>query len=113
MHRVSRVLGRAWGAHGEGGGGPCRTLVQVRWRITKIVRLACVFDFGAPSRIRTCAHGSGVQIRIQPLPAGTPPGLCARGAYGAREIVVLSFAICRHYVHDPGRPYLALTIVAA
>jgi len=52
--------------------------------------------FGAPSRIRTCAHGSGVQSRIQPLPAGTRPALHARGAYGARGIVVLSFVICRH-----------------
>src|ERR1035437_6655849 len=52
--------------------------------------------FSAPSRIRTCAHGSGVQSRIQPLPAGTLPAPHARGAYWTREIVVLSFAICRH-----------------
>ena len=47
-------------------------------------RLAFVFDLCAPSRIRTCEHGSGVQSRIQPLPAETRSELQARGAYGAR-----------------------------
>src|ERR1035437_9617849 len=51
------------------------TLAQVRRYIAKETRLACVFDFGAPSRIRTCAYGSRVQSRIQPLPAGTRPAL--------------------------------------
>ena len=94
-HRARAVPGRAWGARGGGvrampGVSPGQvTYRQRRW-------LACVFDFSAPSRIRTCAHGSGVQIRLQPLPAGTRPALHARGAYGARGIVVLSSAICRH-----------------
>ena len=41
--------------------------------------------FCAPSRIRTCAHGSGEHSRIQPLPAETQPHWLAWGAYGPRE----------------------------
>jgi hypothetical protein len=92
--------GRAWGARGGWYGS--------RWDVSpgqmafhQIVRLACVFDFGAPSRIRTCAHGSGVQSRIQPPPAGTRHGRLAWGAYGAREIVMRSSAACGRCARDP------------
>ena len=86
---------RSWGARGRGvrvmsDVGPGQVAFHLKSTISLCVR------FCAPNRIRTCAHGSEVQSRIQPLPAGTPPGLCAWGAYGTCEIVVLSFAIFRH-----------------
>ena len=84
---------RSWGVPGARAAGGERIMPDVRpgqaaWHQEK--RLTLVFEFGTPSRIRTCAHGSGVHSRIQPLPARTPPGLHARGVYGTREIVVLS-----------------------
>src|ERR1022692_1912393 len=57
-----------------------------------------------PGIVLTSAHR---QIRItgitqmSALPAGTRTAVHARGAYGTRETVVLSFAVCRHCSHDP------------
>jgi hypothetical protein len=91
-HRACPVLGRTRRGRADHAG----TLAQVRWNIVKEKRLAYLFDFGISSRIRTCAHGSGVQSHIQPLPAETQPSRLAWGAYGARGIVAPSIAICRH-----------------
>ena len=79
------------GARAAGECGSCRDVSpgQTAFRL-KIAISLCV-RFSASSRIRTCAHGSGVQFRIQPLPAGTRTALHAQGAYGTREIVVLSY----------------------
>jgi len=55
---VLPVLGRAWGAvAGEGWTVPDVSPGQVPY--AKRTRLACLLDFSVPSRIRTCAHGSG------------------------------------------------------
>ena len=40
---------------------------------------------GAPSRIRTCAHGSGGQCCVQPLPGKTCHVQPAWGAYGEKR----------------------------
>jgi hypothetical protein len=57
--------------------------------------------FCAPSRIRTCAHGSGVHSRIQPLPARTRPALHGRGAYGTRESSSSASPSAAIDSHDP------------
>ena len=72
-----------------------------QWRIVKRARLAYVFDFGAPSRIRTCAHGSGVHSYAWLLPEETRYGRLPWGAYGTREIVLLQLSLCRRCAHDP------------
>jgi hypothetical protein len=99
-HRASRILGRAWdacggGAVGRAGRKPRSDGISPKENDCLRVR------FWRPSRIRTCAHASGEHSRIQPLPAETQPDQLAWGAYGTRGIVVLSFAICRHRLHDP------------
>jgi hypothetical protein len=56
------VLVRTWDARGQGE----RTMPDVRpgqaaWR--RETQFVYMFDFSTPSRIRTCAHGSGVHCR--------------------------------------------------
>jgi hypothetical protein len=98
------VRTQSWGVPGARAAGECgscrdvspgQTAFHLKSTISLRVR------FSAPSRIRTCAHGSGEHSRMPPLPAQTRPGLCAWGAYGTREIAVLSSPSAAINSHDP------------
>ena len=71
------VLGRAPAGRADHAGcSPRSGRATLRNEIRLRVR------FGGPSRIRTCAHGSGVHFRVLLSPAETWPGLLRWGAYG-------------------------------
>jgi hypothetical protein len=58
----TRAGGRVGGAWGVMLAAWLRRCRSVRW--AEVRRSEVLFDFSAPSRIRTCAHGSGVQSRM-------------------------------------------------
>jgi hypothetical protein len=77
------------------------TLAQVRWHITQIVRLAYVFDLAPPAGFEPAHTAPECNPSYRRYQRERGLGCLLAGAYGACEILVLSFASAAINSHDP------------